>query len=153
MDIIPISKNLIYPIPTSKIICVDSLEEFEEIEFEINTTLLGFDNYKQSFYVRERDKYGVYSIIKIYLYENIAQKIEALKREEFLEKCKKAGLSSVDTLIAEKIYIDKLNNDNLWDWLLRNKIKDVELDTVKTIKYRIKKKLYPELIKHPKKKI
>lgn len=149
----PISKDTILPVHTSETIFVNSLEEFEQIAFDKNKTLIAFDNFKQSLYIRERYTSGEYSIVMIYFYENVAQRVQRFKREEFIEKCKKAGLKEIDIQIAEKIFIDNMKNDEVWDWVLRNNIKDVELDTIKTIKWRIKKKLFPELIKHPKKKI
>lgn len=149
---IPTLKQLIQSTKANKIIFVNSLIDFEKAEFEIDTTCLAIDNFVPSFYIKSRDKNGEYSSIKVYFYEDIALKVQNLKHDEFVEKCRKAGLNETDIKIAEKIYIDNLNNEELWDWLLRNKIKDVGLDTIRTIKWRIKKKLYPELIKHPKKK-
>lgn len=149
---IPTLKQLIQSTKANKIIFVNSLIEFEKIEFDNDTTCLAIDNFVPSFYIRSRDKNGEYSSIKIYFYEDIAIKVQNLKHDEFVEKCRIAKLSETDTKIAEKIFIDNMNNDELWDWVLRNKIKDVELDTIRKIKWRIRVKLCPELIKHPKKK-
>ena len=151
MSMIPTLKQLIQSTKANKIIFVNSLIEFEKAEFEIDTTCLAIDNFVPSFYIRSRAKNGEYSSIKVYFYEDIALKVQNLKHDEFVEKCRKAELNETDIKIAEKIYIDNLKNDELWDWLLRNKIKDVELDTIRKIKWRIKVKLYPELIKHKKK--
>ena len=90
--LIPISKNILEPIPTTNARFVDSIEEFEKIELQPNETLLCFDNNQPCFYVRERDKYGEYSVVKVFFYENFAQKIQSLEREEFIKKCKEAGL-------------------------------------------------------------
>ena len=144
-------KQLIQSTKANKIIFVNSLLEFGNIEFEEDTTCLAIDNFVESFYIRSRDKKGEYSSIVIYFYENIANRVQNLKREEFIVKCRNAKLSESETKTAEKIYIDNLKNDELWDWMLRNKVKDVELDTIRKIKWRIKMKLYPELIKHKKK--
>lgn len=153
---IPISKDILQPapIPKSNIFFVNSIEEFEKIELEPNQTIVAFDisKEKQVFYAKERDRYGEYSPVMIFFYQNFAQKIQDFEKEEFIKKCKSVGLSDIDTKIAEKIYIENMDNEHLWDWLLRNDIKNVELDTIRTIKWRIKKKLYPELIKHPKQK-
>ena len=137
---------------TSNIQYVNSLEEFEKIPLSYNQTILCFDNTQPCFYIRERDRTGEYSRVKIYFYENFAQRVQGLKVSEFVEKCKKAGLNEFDTKIAEKMFIENIKNDDLWDCLLKNK-RDVEFDSVRTIKWRIRKKLTPELIKHPKKKI
>lgn len=146
----PISKGIIEPVIQSNIRYVENIEEFEAIQLERNQTILCFDEYKPCFYTRERDRYGEYSRVKIYFYEDFANKVSSLERDEFIEKCKKAGLSDVDIKIAEKCFIENMKNENIWDWLLRNKIKDVELDTIRTIKWRLRKKIFPELIKHPK---
>jgi hypothetical protein len=150
--IIPISKDIIEPILISNIFYVNSVEEFEKIELKLNETRLAFDNFNQCFYIKSRDKFGEYSPVMIFFYDNFAQKIQDFKKEEFFKKCKSVGLSDIDTKIAEKIFIENMDNEHLWDWLLRNDIKNVELDTIRTIKWRIKKKLFPELIKHPKQK-
>ena len=91
--IVPISKNIIEPVITTNIQYVNNgIEEFEKIELEPNETRLAFDNFKQCFYVRERDKFGEYSPVKIFFYENFAQKIQNLEKEEFIKKCKEAGI-------------------------------------------------------------
>ena len=149
---IPISKEMIFPLITTSISIVNSLEEFEAIKLEINQSIISFDNFNSLFYFRERNKYGQYTEPKIYFYEDIAQRSQSLKREEFVEKCRNAKLSECDTKIAILFFFENKSNDFVWDYILRNKIKDVELPTISTIKWRIKKKLYPEMIKHPKKK-
>ncbi len=147
-----ISKEMIEPVIISNIQYVNSIEEFEKIELRLNETRLVFDNFNQCFYIRSRDKFGEYSPIKIFFYDNFFQKVQSIEKEEFINKCKRAGLSDTDTKIAEKAFFENMDNEHLWDWMLRNDIKDVELDTIRTIKWRIRKKLCPELIKHPKKK-
>ena len=151
--IVPISKSVIEPILRSNITYVDSIEEFEKLELQPNETRLAFDNNRQCFYIKSRDRLGKYSSVKIFFYNDFAQTSQFLQREEFLEKCRKVGLSEVDTKIAEKAFFDNMKNEDLWDWLLRNKIKDVSLDTIRTIKWRIRVKLCPELIKHRNKKV
>ena len=63
MTNIPISQNILQPIIKSNIQYVDSIEDFENIELEVNQTLLCFDNKKPCFYIRERNKYGDYSVV------------------------------------------------------------------------------------------
>ena len=60
-----ISKNIIQPVIKSNIQYVDSIEEFERIELDYNQTILCFDNFKACFYIRERNKYGEYSTVKV----------------------------------------------------------------------------------------
>jgi hypothetical protein len=150
--VIPVSKDILEPVITTNVQYVNSFEEFEKLELKLNQTELRFDNFKQCFYIKSRDKFGEYSPVLIFFYQNFAQKIQDFEKEEFIKKCKSVGLSDIDTKIAEKVFIENMDNEHLWDWLLRNDIKNVELDTIRTIKWRIKKKLYPELIKHPKQK-
>lgn len=152
IELVPISRGVLEPIIRSNIRYVKDIEEFESIQLDLNETVLCFDDFNPCFYTKSRDAYGEYSRVKIYFYEDFSNRVQNLGREEFIEKCKKAGLSDVDIKIAEKFFIENMKNENVWDWILRNKIKDVELDTIRTIKWRLRKKLFPELIKHQKKK-
>ena len=102
--IVPISKEILEPTPKTNVLFVDSLEEFEKIELELNETKVAFDNYKQCFYERERGKYGEYSIVKVFFYEDFAQKIQNLEKEEFIKKCKEAGLDDIKTEIARMFF-------------------------------------------------
>jgi uncharacterized spore protein YtfJ len=54
--------------------------------------------------------------------------------------------------IAEKAFVDNMENEELWAWMLENKIKDVALDTIRKIKWKIRCKLCPELIDHSKRR-
>ena len=60
--------------------------EFEKIELHLNQTMLVFDNYKNCFYVRARDKFGEYSTTKIYFYEDFSHKAQSLELEDFIKK-------------------------------------------------------------------
>jgi hypothetical protein len=142
MNIIPISKNIVEPIPTSKIIFVNSLEEFEKIEFDPNTTCLAFDNFNQQFYTRERNKYGEYSIVMIYFYENFAQRIQNLEKEEFENKCRQAGLNEVKTTMAYLFFRKNKKPEEVWEYLLEHKIKDYSWDYVRNVRCKLKKQLH-----------
>ena len=152
---IPISKDILQPIPTPKtnILFVDGLEEFEKIELEPNETITAFDKNKerQTFYVRERDRYGEYSPVMIYFYENFAQKISNIEKDEFVKKCQKAGLDDLKTECACKFFLENKKPQEVWLWLLDEKGLDVEWDSVKTMKHRLKNKLFPEMVKHKQK--
>lgn len=146
--IIPISKNIIEPIIKTNITYVDSIEEFEKIELQPNETKLAFDNNRQCFYIRSRDKLGEYSSIMIYFYESFAERAQNTEKNEFLCKCQKAGLDDLKTEIACLFFLENKKPQDVWLWLLSNKKKDCEWDTIKKMKFRLKTKLFPELIKH-----
>jgi hypothetical protein len=143
--IIPISKNIIEPVKTSNIFYVNSLEEFEKITLELNETKLAFDNNQQCFYVRERDKYGEYSPVMIFFYENFAQKIQNLEKEEFIKKCKEAGLDDLKTECATRFFLLKQKPYDVWIWVTSEKRKDWTWDYVISLKCKLKKKLFPKV--------
>ena len=145
--IVPISQGILEPIIKSNIEYVNSIEEFEKIELQPNETRLAFDNYRLCFYIKERDKMGVYSNVKIFFYEDFAQKVESIKKEEFIQKCKKVGFDEIKTECACMFFLDNKKVQDVWLWLLSNGKKDCEWDTVKKIKHRIKTALFPELIR------
>jgi hypothetical protein len=136
---IPISKNIVQPIIQSNIQYVDSVEEFEKIQLECNQTLLCFDNTKLCFYVRERDKYGEYSPVKIYFYEDFASRMQAVDNKEFYDKCKALKLDPLKTEIAYKFFMENEKPMKVWLWLLDTKKADWEYDTVKHLRYKLKK--------------
>ena len=142
---IPISKNIIEPIVKSNIEYVDSLEEFEKIELAKNETVLKFDNNNQCFYVRECDKFGELSPVKIFFYENFAQKIKNIEREEFIKKCKDVNLDDVKTECACKFFLDKWKPYDVWLWVTSERKKDWSWDYVIELKCKLKKKLFPKI--------
>lgn len=143
--IIPISKSIIEPIIKTNIEYVDNIEELEEIELQPNETKLAFDNFKQCFYIRARDKFGEYSPIMIFFYENFAQKIQNLEREEFIKKCKDAGLDDLKAECACKFFLSKMKPYDVWIWLTSEKKKDWSWDYVTSLKCKLKKKLFPKV--------
>ena len=142
MNIIPISKEILEPIIKTAIIYVNSLEEFEKIELEVNETVLAFDNFKQCFYTRERDKYGEYSPVMIYFYKNFAQTIQDLEKEDFEKKCRQAGLNEVKTLMAYLFFRKNYKPQQVWEHLLKNDIKDYSWDYVRNVRCKLKKQLH-----------
>lgn len=143
--IIPISKSIIEPIIKTNIEYVDNIEEFEEIELQPNQTKLAFDNFKQCFYIRSRDKFGEYSPVMIFFYENFAQKIQNLEREEFIKKCKDAGLDDLKAECACKFFLSKMKPYDVWIWVTSEKKKDWSWDYVTSLKCKLKKKLFPKV--------
>lgn len=143
--IIPISQSIIEPIPKSNLLFVNSLEDFEKIELDFNETKGAFDNNQQFLYIRSRDKYGEYSPVMIFCYENFAQKIRNIEREEFIKKCKEAGLDDLKTECACKFFLDKLKPYDVWIWVTGEKGKDWTWDYVISLKCKLKKKLFPKV--------
>jgi hypothetical protein len=144
---IPISHDIIQPIIRSNICYVDSVEEFEQIELEKNQTILCFDNTKACFYIRDRDKYGDYSPVKIYFYETFAQKLQDVEREEFIKKCKDIGLDELKTEIACMFFLENKKPLEVWEWSLKNTRKEWEWDYVRNLKCKLKKQLFEKVIK------
>ena len=91
------------------------------------------------FYVRSRDKYGEYSTTKVYFYSDFATKMQSEEERVFYEKCKAIKLDKLKTEIAYKFFIENEKTMNVWLWLLESKKADWEYDTVKQLKYKIKK--------------
>jgi hypothetical protein len=144
---IPISHDIIQPIISSNIRYVDSVEEFEQIELEKNQTILCFDNTKACFYIRDRDKYGDYSPVKIYFYQTFAQKLQDVEREEFIKKCKDIGLDELKTEIACMFFLENKKPLEVWEWSLKNTRKEWEWDYVRNLKCKLKKQLFEKVIK------
>ena len=143
--IIPISKSVIEPIIKTNIEYTNNIEEFEEIELQPNETKLAFDNFKQCFYIRSRDKFGEYSPVMIFFCENFAQKIQNLEREEFIKKCKDAGLDDLKAECACKFFLSKMKPYDVWIWVTSEKEKDWSWDYVTSLKCKLKKKLFPKV--------
>ena len=146
-EFIPISKNIVQPVIKSNIQYVDGIEEFERIELEYNQTILCFDNHNPCFYVRERDKHGEYSAVKVYFYEDFAKKAQSIEREEFIKKCKAVGLDDIKCEVACMFFLDRKKPLEVWEWSLKNTNKDWEWDYVRNLKCKLKKKLFNEVIK------
>lgn len=136
---IPISKDILQPIIKSNISYVNSIEEVEKIELECNETRLWFDNFNMRFYIRERDKLGVYSNVKVYFYEDFASKMQSADEMDFSNKCKLLKLDPLKTEIAHKFFMENEKTQKVWLWLLETKKADWEYDTVKHLRYKLKK--------------
>ena len=143
---IPISRENIEPKISSNILYVDSLEDFIKIPLEPNHVLTAFDNYRQCFYVKACDKYGVCGDAKVYFYEDIAERIQNGKEQNFYDKCKALKYDSLHALIAKKFFLDNEKPMKVWLWLLDTKQADWEYDTVKHLKCKMKKELYDALL-------
>lgn len=147
--IIPISKDILQPapIPKTNILYVSSIEEFEKIELENGQTIIAFDTSKekQVFYAKERDRYGEYSPVMIFFYENFAQRIRHFEEAEFTKKCKDAGLDDLKTECAIRFFLLKQKPYDVWVWVTSEKGKDWTWDYVISLKCKLKKKLFPKV--------
>lgn len=148
VTMVDISKNLIEPICSSNIMFVESLDQFEKIQIDPNKTILAFDNYQQCFYVRSRNAMSEYSRTKIYFYEDFAQRVHSINREEFISKCKALGYKADKIEIACLLFIDCWSHQAVSDWLWKNKGEIIEYDSMRTKKSRMRKELYPELVRN-----
>lgn len=63
-------------------------------------------------------------------------------KDAFIEKCKKLGYNELKTQMAIKFFVDKEKPREVWLWLMETKQSDIEWDSVKKIKYRMKKELF-----------
>jgi hypothetical protein len=147
--VIPISKDILQPapIPKSNILFVNSIEEFEKIELENGQTIIAFDTSKekQVFYAKERDRYGEYSPVMIFFYENFAQRIRHFEEAEFIKKCEDVGLDKLKIECACKFFLDKMKPYDVWIWVTSEKGKDWTWDYVISLKCKLKKKLFPKV--------
>lgn len=130
--------------PTSNMLFVNSVEEFEKLELDYNETKCAFDNNNQCFYLRSRDIYGEYSAIDIYFYENFTRKIQSIEKEELIKKCKALGYKADKIEQACLLFIDCWSHQAVSDWLWKTKKEIIEYDSMRTKKSRMMKELYPE---------
>lgn len=147
MDLIPISKQILQPTIKSNIQYVDSVEEMEKIELQPNEVCMRFDNNNTCFYIRSRDMMGNYMPIKIYFYEDFATKMQNIDNKEFIDKCKALKFDSLKTELAIKFFIENEKPMQVWEWLLKTKRADLEYDTVKNLRYKLKKALFEKVTK------
>ena len=67
------------------------------------------------------------------------------KREEFIKKCKDAGIDDLKTECACRFFIDKQKPYDVWIWVTGEKGKDWSWDYVTSLKCKLKKKLFPKV--------
>ena len=140
---IPISKDMIEPtIKTNGIKYVNGIEEFENIHLDPNQVILCFDNSKPCFYVRECDRNGNDGSIQIYFYETFAERVQRYEVDDFIIKCKKAGLDELKIELAYKFFVENKKPYDVWLWAINEKGKDWEWDYVRNLRHRLKLKLF-----------
>jgi hypothetical protein len=59
----------------------------------------------------------------------------------YFDKCKELKLDTLKTEIAYKFFIENEKPQKVWLWLLETKKADWEYDTVKQLRYKLKKAL------------
>lgn len=63
-------------------------------------------------------------------------------KEELIQKCKDLNYNELKTQMAIKFFIDKEKPKDVWLWLCEIQQDPIEWDSVKKIKYRMKKDLF-----------
>ena len=76
-----------------------------------------------------------------YFLDLIASK-NTIDKDTLISKCKELGYNELKTQMAIKFFIDKEKPRDVWLWLMDTKQSNVEWDSVKKIKYRMKKELF-----------
>jgi hypothetical protein len=66
------------------------------------------------------------------------------EKDKLIALCKKHGYNELKTHIAIKFFVDKEKPKDVWVWLCDEQNYDIEWDSVKTMKYRMKKQLFGE---------
>lgn len=64
------------------------------------------------------------------------------KKEELIEKCSKLNYNPLKTEIAIKFFINKEKPKDVWLWLCETQENPMEWDSVKNLKYKMKKDLF-----------
>lgn len=78
--------------------------------------------------------------------ENIKflQKISIEDETSIRKKCRLLGYNSLKTELAIKFFLLNEKPRDVWLWLLSTNRSQIEWDSVKKIKYRMKKELFPD---------
>ena len=66
------------------------------------------------------------------------------EKDKLIELCKKHNYNELKTQLAIKFFVDKEKPKDVWVWLCDEQNYDIEWDSVKTMKYRMKKQLFGE---------
>jgi accessory gene regulator protein AgrB len=67
---------------------------------------------------------------------------EIADKDALIEKCKALGYNELKTQMAIKFFIDNDKPREVWLWLMDTKQSNIEWDSVKKIKYRMRKELF-----------
>ena len=66
------------------------------------------------------------------------------EKDKLIVLCKKHNYNELKTQLAVKFFVDKEKPKDVWVWLCDEQNYDIEWDSVKTMKYRMKKQLFGE---------
>ena len=66
------------------------------------------------------------------------------EKDKLIALCKNHNYNELKTQIAIKFFVDKEKPKDVWVWLCDEQNYDIEWDSVKTMKYRMKKQLFGE---------
>ena len=66
------------------------------------------------------------------------------EKDKLIALCKKHNYNELKTQMAIKFFVDKEKPKDVWVWLCDEQNYDIEWDSVKTMKYRMKKQLFGE---------
>ena len=77
-----------------------------------------------------------------YFQEYIDFKNSVTEEENFIRRCKDLGYNEMKTQIAIKFFIEKQTPKDVWYWLQETQENPVEWDSVRKMKYRMKKDLF-----------
>lgn len=66
------------------------------------------------------------------------------EKDKLIALCKKHNYNELKTQIAIKFFVDKDKPKDVWVWLCDEQNYEIEWDSVKTMKYRMKKQLFGE---------
>jgi hypothetical protein len=73
--------------------------------------------------------------------------MQNFERDSFVKKCKEAGLDDLKTEIACMFFLENKKPLEVWEWSLKYTKKDWEWDYVRSLKCKLKKKLFENVIK------
>jgi hypothetical protein len=66
------------------------------------------------------------------------------EKDKLIALCKKHNYNELKTQMAIKFFVDKEKPKDVWVWLCDEQNYDIEWDSVKTMKYQMKKQLFGE---------
>lgn len=84
---------------------------------------------------------SVFLFVLQYIIE-LHNKNKVSDKDELIAKCRKLGYNQLKTDMAIKFFIENEKPREVWIWLTQNKLSTLEWETVRTIKYKMKKELF-----------
>lgn len=87
------------------------------------------------------------AVISVFLFAlqyiiELHNKTKVSDKDELIAKCRKLGYNQLKTDMAIKFFIENEKPREVWIWLTQNKLSTLEWETVRTIKYNMKKELF-----------